>query len=97
MRELTDSERIARDVAKSSRDVPYLADDLEHYIFDMGFSAALDHTDAQIAALQAERDALRDQLQAMLNVFGHPGLPEGSIARYACDEARRVLGEESNG
>lgn len=49
----------------------------------------------QVAALTAERDALRDQLKAMLNVFGHPDLPKGSVARYACDEARRVvLGEK---
>lgn len=69
MRQLTESERIARDVAKSSRDVPYLADDLEHYIFDMGFTTALDHSADQITAyilslegLTAERDGLREQL-----------------------------------
>ena len=76
MRQLTGSERIARDVAKSSSDVPYLADELEHYIFDMAFTAALDHTAAQrvteraaaaiaIATLTQELNELRAEVELL--------------------------------
>lgn len=62
MRQLTDSERQARDVAKSRSDVPHLIDDHEHYIFDLAFTACLDHSSAQIAALTAENERMRGKL-----------------------------------
>lgn len=65
MRNITDSERIARDVIKSSSDVPYLTDDLEHYIFDIAFTGGLDTAAEQLAAQEVALGSCREAFEGL--------------------------------
>lgn len=59
--------------------------------FEAGFIAALDHAAAQIAALTAERDGLREALKNMLFLFDQGFDKSDTLGRMRCDEARRAL------
>lgn len=78
----------------TQKELDGLEEELPEYAETINNAGGYD-LDKRIAALTAERDRLRDQLQAMLNVFGHPDLPEGSIAWYACDQARKELDNQT--
>ena len=84
MRQLTDSERAAMEIAWKEHlwDDPEMASFIS---FEVGFIAALDHAAGRLAALKN-----------MLHIFDN-NLPENSIGRQLCDEARQALanpGEE---
>lgn len=75
MRELTDSEREAMERAWKV----HLADDPElasFLPFEAGFIAALEYSDAQLAALQADNAKLRAALQQIAD--GNPAPPGGT-------------------
>ena len=87
MREITkDESALARRVWLGSNDVASL------FSFRVGFIAGLDHAADRLAALEAENERLRAALTDMLSVFDR-NLPENSIGRQLCDEARTVLSD----
>lgn len=94
MRQLTDREQEALSEARQEYEPCYVGYFIEELAgFDAGFITALDHSSAQIAALTAERDALRTALENMLYIFDNGYDKADSLGRMRCDEARKVLGE----
>lgn len=64
---------------------------LEGYILSLeGLAAELDGLRAALQQTQDERGRLRDALTDMLYIFDR-GLPEDSIGRMRCDQARDAL------
>lgn len=97
MRELTDSERAA--MQTPLREYWVKKDGLlpkETRAFEAGSIAGIEYqkleTAAQIAALQAERDGLREVLENMLYIFDQGYDKADSLGQMRCNEARRELG-----